>query len=143
MLLPEEKKAVWFLAAGTARRPGPERLARLESSKECRKPCASQGIEEEPISPEAGNRHRELIGEEPLLLPMGEKIGVVLGERGKPEFLEATAEPAANSPGAKAPPSQTQGRQRCSQEFPVLHGRPFFSHHGSVPYFVGPSAFTA
>jgi hypothetical protein len=74
VLLPEEEKTVWFLAAGTSRRPGPERLARLESSKECRKPCASQGIEEEPISPEAGNRHRELIGEEPLLFPMGEEI---------------------------------------------------------------------
>ena len=122
MLLPEEEKAVWFLAAGTSRRPGPERLARLESSKECRKPCASQGIEEEPISPEAGNRHRELIGEEPLLFPMGEKIGAVLGEGGKSEFLETATDPAANSPGAKAPPSQTQGRQRCSQKFPVLHG---------------------
>src|SRR5512139_1992709 len=97
-------------------------LARLEASKECRKPCASQGIEKEPISPEAGDGHRQLIGEKPLLLPMGEEMGAVRGEGGKSEFLEATTDPAANSPGAKAAPSQAQGGQRCSQKLPVLHG---------------------
>src|SRR5512139_2546121 len=100
-------------------------LARLEASKECRKPCASEGIEKEPISPEAGDGHRELIGEKPLLFCMGEKIGAILAERGKLEFLEATTEPAANSPGAKAPPSQAQRRQRRSEKLPVLQGRSF------------------
>jgi hypothetical protein len=105
MLLPEEEKTVWFLAAGTTRRPGPEGLAGLEPSEECRNPCASQGIEEEPIPPEAGNGHRELIGEEPLLFPMSEEIGAVLGEGGESERLEATAEATANSPRAKPSPS--------------------------------------
>jgi len=143
VLFPKKEQAVWFFAAGTPRRPGPERLSGLEASKECRKPRACEGIEKEPIPPEAGNRHRKLIGEKPLLFLMGEKVGAVLGEGGKSDFVEATSEPTANSPGAKAPPSQTQGRQRCSQKFPVLHGRPFFIHRTSVPYFAGPSAQVA
>jgi hypothetical protein len=105
VLFPEEEQAVGFLAAGTSRRPGPERLARLEASEKCRNPCVGQGIEEEPIPPEAGDRYGELIGEEPLLFPMSEEIGAVLGEGGESERLEATAEATANSPRAKPSPS--------------------------------------
>jgi hypothetical protein len=126
-MLPQDEEAVRFLPGGTARRPDPEGLSGPEAREEHGEPGFFQGLEQETISPEAGNGHGEPVTEEALFRGMGEKIGAIFGEGGEPEILKATDDPAANGLGAESSPPQTEERQGASQELSVLHGLPFFT----------------